>query len=446
VSGDLLWGVATSAYQVEGVGDGRGRTEWDEFATLPDTIHGGDTAEVATDHYHRYTEDVALLRALGVTAYRFSISWTRIFPDGTGKPDRAGVAFYERLVDAILDAGITPFVTINHMELPNALAERGGWANRASIEAFVDYAQYVHGRFADRIRLWTTLNEVPLTTWNGYATRKFPPRNDRPDLGLVAIHHQLVAHGRAVRAMRDAHPQLDYGIVGSVAPALPLTDDPRDAAAAERVDAVLNRTGTDPIFLGHYPKSALEYHRKVGGREFIVDGDVDDLTVPLDFFGVNYYSPLYIAHDPADAGGGNVPAGLHAKPGTPAHLPRTSFGWLVQPSALVAALRRFRDDYALPVYITENGASFADEPGPGGAVDDVERIDFLARHIQAMDAACAEGIDVRGYFVWSFTDNFEWASGYSQRFGLVHVDYETLVRTPKASFDWYRDLIARRGG
>lgn len=432
----FLWGAGTSAYQVEGTveADGRGPSDWDEFTRLSGVIAGGDTATRAASHLIRWEEDLDLIEASGANSYRFSLSWTRLLPDGTGAINQKGVDFYSRLIDGLVARGIEPLVTLSHMEVPASLAASGGWANRAMIDAFERYADFAFTKFSDRVSFWMTMNEVPLTTFNGYTTGKFPPRNGRYDLVIPAIHHQLVAHGRVVAAMRARKPDGVYGIVGSVSPMLPASGSIVDKEAASRVDAVMNRIGLDPVFLGIYPSEVLDAHLAWGGETFVLPGDLEDICTPIDVFGLNYYNPTFIAADPANAGGGNVPAGLGAVPSSKHDLPRTAFGWPIYPSGLTDVLLDLANRYDVPVIVTENGAAFDDRVDENGCVSDGLRCAFLTEHVNAAAEAKRRGADVRGFFAWSLLDNFEWASGYSMRFGLIYVDFATGQRIPKRSW------------
>lgn len=432
----FLWGAATSAYQVEGTveGDGRGPSDWDEFSRLSGAIAGGDTANRASSHLLRWEEDLDLIKASGATSYRFSLSWTRLLSDGTETINQKGVDFYSHLIDGLIARGIEPLVTLSHMEVPAPLAAAGGWANRATIDAFERYADFAFTKFSDRVSFWMTMNEVPLTTFNGYTTGKFPPRNGRYDLVVPAIHHQLVAHGRVVAAMRARKPDGVYGIVGSVSPTVPASESIVDKEAASRVDAVMNRIGLDPLFLGIYPPEVLAAHQAWGGETFVLPGDLEDVCTPIDVFGLNYYHPTFIAADPANAGGGNVPAGLGAAPSSEHDLPVTSFGWPISPSGLTDVLLDLSDRYDVPLIVTENGAAFIDRVDENGCVNDGPRCSFLTEHIKAAGEAKRRGADVRGFFAWSLLDNFEWASGYAMRYGLIYVDYATGQRIPKRSW------------
>jgi beta-glucosidase len=435
---DFSWGVSTAAYQVEGaVGeDGRGPSIWDVFAARPGAVRDGHTGELACDHYHRYAEDVALMRDLRLDGYRFSIAWPRIQPAGSGPANPAGLDFYERLVDALLAVGITPLPTLFHWDLPQALEDGGGWLARDTAHRFAEYTEIVADRLGDRVPAWITLNEPFVHMVYGYALGIHAPGRMLMLDALPVAHHQLLGHGLAAAVLRERGAQVM--IANNLSPVWSASDAPADVAAAAAYDALHNRLFTDPLLLGRYPDlSAYGVSADLGGC--VRPGDLELIAGPgLDGLGVNYYNPTRIAAP-------TEPGGLPFAEAEIEGVPRTAFGWPVVPDGLRELLVSLRDRYgdALPpITITENGCSVADEPGPDGTVHDQPRIDYLAGHLDALAAACAEGVDVRGYFTWSLIDNFEWAEGYQQRFGLVHVDFETQVRTPKASYAWYRDLIA----
>jgi beta-glucosidase len=438
----FLWGVATSAYQVEGAvaEDGRGRSVWDTFAHTDGMIRDGDTGDVTCDHYHRWAEDVRLMSDLGIRAYRFSIAWPRIQPTGRGAPNPAGLAFYDRLVDGLLAAGIAPCPTLFHWDLPQSLEDRGGWIVRDTAERFGEYAGRVATALGDRVPMWITLNEPFVHVTMGYALGRHAPGRVLLAAAFPATHHLLLGHGFAVDALRStARPDALVGITNNLAPAVPASDAVADLAAANRLDGLHNRTYTDPVLLGRYPTD-LEQLYGEENLSVIRDGDEAVLGAPLDFLGVNYYFPNTVR-----AGDEGTPFGLELVPQT--GLPRTAFDWPVVPEALTDLLVGLDDRYGLalpPIYITENGAAYADTVDPAGQVSDPDRIDFLDRHLRALRAAMDSGVDVRGYFVWSLLDNFEWAEGYSKRFGLVYVDFATQRRIPKASYGWYRSMVAHR--
>ena len=436
---DFLWGAATAAYQIEGAvdEDGRGPSVWDTFCAQPGKITGGDTGAVACDHYHRWPEDVALLDQLGVGGYRFSIAWPRVQPDGHGPANPKGIAFYDRLVDALCERRIAPMATLFHWDTPQPVEDAGGWLARDTAERFAEYAAIMADALGDRVRHWVTLNEPVVHLLLGYATGVHAPGRTLLTDALPAAHTLLLGHGLAVRALR-AGGATSVGITNNYTPTWPASDRPDDVLAAESFDVLYNRLFTDPMLLGRYPDQLSRF-----GDPF-PDGheaDLDVITTPTDFLGVNYYNPTRIA---APADGDALPFEFAPIEG----YPTTSFGWPVVPDGLrelLVGLTGRYGDRLPPIHITENGCSYDDTVGRDGAVDDRDRIAYLDAHLRALHAAMSAGVDVRGYFAWSLMDNFEWAEGYSKRFGLVHVDYATQARTPKASFHWYRDAIAQRG-
>jgi beta-glucosidase len=426
----FLWGVSTSAHQIEGAADERDPSVWDAFTAEPGHIKDGSTADVACDHYHRYPEDVALLADLGVDAYRFSISWPRVNSPG-------GLDFYDRLVDALVTAGIRPVPTLFHWDLPLKSQEAGGWLNRDTAERFAEYAGTVAARLGDRVKKWITLNEPAEHTLLGHALGAHAPGKQLLFDSLPVAHHQLLAHGLAVRSLRAAGVT-DIGIANSHGPTWAASEQPEDVQAADFYDLLLNRLFADPLLLGQYPEGIGE----------LMPGDVEaDLKViaePIDWYGINYYQPTKVgAPEGAEIefSGLTLPAELPFSVRELEGYPVTDFGWPVVPEALTELLVGFRERYGdrlPPVVITENGCSYE-------GIDDQERITFLDGHVRALHRALEQGVDVRGYFVWSLLDNFEWAEGYARRFGLVHVDYDTLKRTPKASYGWLRDALRARG-
>jgi beta-glucosidase len=434
------WGAATAAFQVEGStrADGRGESIWDVFARTPGRILDGSNADVAADSYRRWRDDVALLAELGVDDYRFSIAWPRVQPDGSGAPNAAGLDHYARLVDGLLEAGIRPLPTLYHWDLPQPLEDVGGWLARDTAARFADYVGLVLAGIGDRVDRWITLNEPAMTTLQGYALGTLAPGHVLMTDALPTAHHQLLAHGLAVRAIRAAG-DAEVGIVNNHTLVVPASEDRVDGFAAAAFDAIYNRVFADPVLAGRYPDlSALGLERMPG----LEDGDVDVIAQPLDFYGVNFYNPTRVAGASADSD--FAAAGLPFEPVEFEGVPMTGFGWPVVPEALTELLVSLRADHgdALPpVVITENGASYPDEV-VDGRVHDAERIAYLDGHIRAVHAAIGRGVDVRGYLVWSLIDNFEWADGYTQRFGLVHLDLETGDRTRKDSFGWYRELLA----
>ncbi|MFI2189265.1 GH1 family beta-glucosidase [Streptomyces sioyaensis] len=436
---DFVWGVSTSAAQIEGaVGeDGRGRSAWDVFAAEAGRIKDGSDPRVATDHYHRYREDVALLEELGVGAYRFSVAWPRVVPDGSGAVNGAGLDFYDRLVDELLAAGVAPVPTLFHWDTPQALEEGGGWLVRETAERFAAYAEVVAGRLGDRVERWITLNEPAELTLLGYGLGQHAPGRQLLFEALPAAHHQLLGHGLAVQALR-AQGARDIGIANSHGPTWPASAAEADTAAADLYDLLLNRLFAEPVLLGRYPDEEL-----AGLLPGPVAEDLEIISQPLDWYGINYYQPTLVGAPAAEGSGPTAFGGIRLPPELPfapreiAEYPRTDFGWPVVPAALTELLMSFRERYGdrlPPVVITENGCAYQ-------GIEDGERIAFLDGHLRALHAAMDAGADVRGYFVWSLLDNFEWAEGYARRFGLVHVDYATLQRTPKASYHWLREAL-----
>jgi beta-glucosidase len=434
----FLWGAATSAYQVEGAvaEDGRGESIWDRFTATPGTIANGDTGRIACDSYHRHALDVGLMRELGLDAYRFSIAWPRVVPDGRGPTNERGLDFYDRFVDELLANGVEPFVTLYHWDLPQALEDHGGWTSRETVDAFADYTKRVAARLGDRVRHWITANEPWVVSWLGYGLGEHAPGRASDADAVAAAHHVLLAHGRAVEVIRHELPDASVGITLDLVPMHPLTASAADGDAARLEDATRNRWFLDPVLRGSYPDDApLSLHELLPPS---AGEDLATIAQPLDFLGVNYYRRHVIGASP----GGGPPTVV---PPDDAEL--TGMGWEVYPDALHELLVRLRDEYDVPpLYITENGAAFADSRS-NGRVDDPRRTAYLAGHLDAIAQAIEDGVPVAGYFVWSLLDNFEWTRGFSQRFGLVYVDFATLERVPKASFAWYRDFIAtqRRG-
>jgi beta-glucosidase len=428
----FLWGAATSAYQIEGGTDedGRGASIWDTFCATPGKVQNGDTGAIACDSYHRYGQDIALMRELGLNAFRFSIAWPRIVPEGRGRVNEAGLDFYDRLVDELLAAGIRPFVTLYHWDLPQALEDAGGWPERATAEAFAEYVELVARRLGDRVRHWVTHNEPYCSSWLGYAVGVHAPGQTDEAAAVPAAHHVLLSHGLAVDVLRRESRDAQVGIVLDSWPVYPLSDDPRDVEAAWEADGFRNRLYFDPVLRGHYPEDVLE--RLGATSPPIRDGDLATIAAPIDFVGLNNYSRTIIAAN-GDGGPRNVPA---------TNAPMTAMGWEIYPHGIYEVLARLHREYGVgSLYVTENGAAFPDVRGHDGRIEDPERIDYLAQYLGAVARAIADGIPVHGYFVWSLLDNFEWSHGYSKRFGLLYVDYPTLERIPKSSFYWYRDLI-----
>lgn len=431
----FIWGAATAAYQIEGAWneDGKGESIWDRFSHTPGKILTGETGDIACDHYHRWREDIALMRELGLKGYRFSLAWTRLLPEGRGKVNTPGLDFYNRLVDALLDAGIEPFVTLYHWDLPQALQDRGGWPARDTAKCYVEYAELAARRLGDRVKYWMTLNEPWVSAVIGHLWGQHAPGHRDLGEALAAAHHLLLAHGWAVPVIRRDSPGAQVGIVLNLGPQVPASPSEADHAAARRADGTLNRWFLDPISGRGYPEDIVEYYNLP--LTFDLPGDREAMAAPLDFLGVNYYMRGIVRSDeiPEEK---NEPRTVFPNPNP------TEMGWEVYPEGLYELLMRLKRDYAFPAYyITENGAAYSDQVEQDGRVNDPQRIAFLRDHLLAAGRALAEGVPLKGYFVWSLMDNFEWAHGYSKRFGLIYVDYSTLERIPKASFYWYRRVI-----
>ena len=436
---DFLWGSATSAYQVEGspLADGAGPSIWHRFVRTPNLVANGDTGDVACDHYRRYAEDVALMRSLGMNAYRFSIAWSRILPQGRGAVNPAGLDFYERLVDALLEKGIEPLVTLYHWDLPAALDDRGGWLNPDVAQWFADYAAVVFRRLDDRVSMWSTINEPWVVTDGGYLHGALAPGHRNRFEAPIATHHLLRAHGTAVQAYRAVGTHR-IGIVVNLEPKYPVSDEAADRAAVTRADAYMNRQYLDPVFFGRYPDEL----REIFGEAW-PEWTADDMALvkqPIDFVGVNYYTRSVTRYDPQAWP-------LRASAVRQPRATYTETGWEVFPQGLTDTLIAVKERYGNPpVYVTENGAAFFDPPvADGDRVPDPLRVSYLRAHIAAVHAAVESGADVRGYFAWSLLDNFEWSLGYAKRFGIVHVDFDTQKRTLKDSALFYARVIASKG-
>jgi beta-glucosidase len=440
LAGNVRFGAATAAFQVEGATheDGRGESIWDRFCHTPGAVANGDTGDVACDHYRRWRADLDLMAALGLETYRFSIAWPRVQPDGRGAANQRGLGFYRRLAEGLRERGIEPIATLYHWDLPQALQDEGGWASRDTALRFADYARVVGDALGDVVTQWITHNEPWVVAFLGHAHgTKAPGIRDWPT-ALRVSHHLLLSHGLAVPALRAAAPagvRPEVGIALNLAPVHAAGPGADHAEAAARMDGHLNRWFLDPLLRGRYPDDMLAlYERRYGPLREARDGDLEAIGAPMDFLGVNYYSPQRVFAAPR---GG--PLELDHAPAAP---PITAMGWEVDPGGLHDLLLRLRRDYGpLPVYITENGASFDDPPATDGLVEDPQRTAYLRGHLEALARAVADGVDVRRYCVWSLLDNFEWEHGYDKRFGIVHVEYETQRRVPKRSGLWYRDFI-----
>ena len=435
----FLWGAATSAYQIEGspLADGAGPSSWHRFSHTPGRTANNETGDIACDHYRRYATDVQLMRTLGLNAYRFSISWSRVLPEGTGRVNRAGLGFYDRLVDTLLDAGIQPSVTLYHWDLPAALDDRGGWLNPDIAPWFAEYGRVLFDAFGDRVSMWTTLNEPWVVADGGYLHGALAPGHRNLFEAPRVTHNLLRAHVAAVQAFR-AEGSGRIGIVVNLEPKYAATDSLEDVAATARADAYMNRQYLDPLLKGRYPEELRDIFGEAWPEH--PAAEVDALREPIDFVGVNYYTRSVTRNDPSA-----LPVRA-ARVEQPRHA-HTETGWEAYPEGLFDTLKWVTDRYGrIPLYVTENGAAFYDAPHTiEGAVDDPLRVAYYRAHLRAVHRALCEGVDLRGYFAWSLLDNYEWSLGYSKRFGIVHVDYATLERTPKASARFYAQVIRTHG-
>jgi beta-glucosidase len=427
----FTWGVSTSAYQIEGAAreDGRGPSIWDTRCLIPGKVANGDTGDVACDHYHRYAEDVALMKDLGIQAYRFSVAWPRVLPEGKGAANEPGLDFYDRLIDRVLEADLEPWLCLYHWDLPQALQDLGGWASRDSAHWFADYAGLIARRYGDRVKRFATFNEFSVFTLFGFAIDWGAPGITDRTAHLKAIHHVNLAHGAGVDALRALVPGASIGAIHNVQPVWPERDTPEDRAAAALLSDHWNRAFPDPQLLGRYPEQIA---RAIAPH--VQAGDMARICRPIDWFGLNHYGPIFAKADPDTTWG-------FAWGSAPDDAPKSEIGWPIYPDAFRDVLIELTRIYGLPIYVTENGAGGQDKPDDRGRVDDPKRIAYLEAHVGAMHAAIQAGADVRGYFVWSLLDNFEWGSGYGVRFGLYYVDFATQRRIPKSSAAWYARLI-----
>ncbi|HEY0700177.1 MAG TPA: GH1 family beta-glucosidase [Micromonospora sp.] len=452
---DFVWGAATAAYQIEGAATegGRGPSIWDTYSHTAGRTLNGDTGDVAADHYHRWAEDVDHLSRLGLSAYRFSISWPRVQPGGSGAFNQAGLDFYSRLVDRLLERGIRPVATMYHWDLPQELEDAGGWPVRDTAERFAEYAAGIVGALGDRVHTWTTFNEPWCTAYLGYASGVHAPGRTEPAAALAAVHHLNLAHGLAGRVVRELAPAAQLSVTLNLHVIRPETDSAADRDAARRIDALANRAFLGPMLDGGYPADLLADTAGVTDWSFVRPGDETVANVPLDVLGVNYYSTTLVRawdgvspRSDADGHGRSAHSAWVGAPDVdflPQPGPHTAMGWNIDPGGLTELLLRLhREHPGQPLMITENGAAFDDVVAPDGAVHDPLRVDYLRRHIAAVADARDRGVDVRGYFVWSLLDNFEWGYGYDRRFGIIRVDYDTLRRTWKESAHWYQHLVA----
>jgi beta-glucosidase len=451
----FVWGSATAAYQIEGAAaeDGRAPSIWDTFCNTPGKVLNGDNGDVACDHYHRLDDDLDLMSTLRLAAYRFSVSWPRVLPDGSGQVNQAGLGFYERLVDGLLARGITPLLTLYHWDLPQRLEDAGGWLSRDTVDRFVEYAAVIGEALGDRVSAITTFNEPFCSAFLGYGSGEHAPGITDNASSLAAAHHLNLAHGRAVQALRAAVPETcQLSITLNLAQVEPATDSVADQSAAAHVDAIANRVFLEPILRGAYPDRLIADTRHITDWAFVRGDDLVDISAPIDLLGVNYYSSTKVAaataHDVVDHGRGHHMSSEAMWPGTdlaysvPQPGPSTDMGWPIDPDGLTRLLTGLHRDYpGMPLVITENGAAYPDRIAADGSIHDIDRVAYLREHLVAIRRALDAGVDVRGYYVWSLLDNFEWAWGYSKRFGIVYVDYETLERVPKDSALWFRDVI-----
>ena len=428
----FTWGVATSAYQIEGavLEDGRAPSIWDTFTRIPGAIVNGDNGDIACDHYHRYKEDLDLMNWLGVNAYRFSISWPRVIPNGVGSINQKGIDFYDRLIDGALERGIEPWPTLYHWDLPQALQDRGGWMVRESADWFAEYAHAMAERFSDRVKNWMTINEPFCSAWLGHLSGVMAPGIKNLEKAVAASHHLLLGHGKAVLAIKDVKKSTKVGVVLNFTPAVPASDSQEDRVAAQLADGFDNRWFADPIFKASYPKDIVKaFDIDVP----IIGNDLSIISTPTDFLGMNFYFRQTVAFDEK-----STP--LKYRQVTP-NVERTFMGWEVHAPTLTELLLRFSSEYKPnEIFITENGSAWDDQL-TDGKVEDKNRVSYLERHLEALFAAKAKGAPVNGYFAWSLLDNFEWAYGYGKRFGLVYVDYPTQKRIPKSSAYYYRQRI-----
>ncbi|MGO4298631.1 GH1 family beta-glucosidase [Leifsonia sp. RAF41] len=443
----FIVGTATASYQIEGATreDGRGESIWDAFARVPGAIADGSTGDVADDHYHRWPEDVALMSDLGFDAYRFSIAWPRIQADGTGAPNRAGLDFYRRLAESLLERGVTPWATLYHWDLPQALEDRGGWLDRDTARRFADYAAIVAEELGDVVNDWITLNEPWCSAFLGYGSGHHAPGKTVGSRSAHAAHHLLLGHGHAVEALRATLPSARVGTTLNLYSVRPAGDSEADADAARRIDGLSNRLFLDPVLKGSYPADVLD---DLGETEWFGENATDDdlrrISAPIDFLGINYYSRHTVTSGSSPVAGAPAsayPGSEHVrfvKTGAPV----TQMGWEIHPDGMVDVIRQANElAPGLPLYITENGAAYPDRVDADGEIDDPQRAEYLEAHFEAARDAVAEGLPLQGYFIWSLMDNWEWAWGYSRRFGIVHVDYETQKRTPKRSAHWVRAFL-----
>jgi len=432
---DFVWGAATASYQIEGAWDedGKGESIWDRFSHTPGKVDNGDTGDIACDHYHRWQDDLALMREMGLNAYRFSVAWPRILPDGHGKVNQAGLDFYSRLVDALLEVGIEPYVTLYHWDLPQRLQDEGGWPARKIVDAFSQYTEVVSRELGDRVKNWITLNEPYVSAFVAYREGRHAPGHTNLHEALAASHHLLLSHGMAVPIIRTNSPDANVGITLNLSPQVAASPSVADRAQATWMDGYINRWFLDPLVGRAYPQDMVNGFGDA--MEFVQVGDSETISAPIDFLGVNYYT-RGIARSSQVSEEENAPRTVFPNDEF------TEMGWEVYPDGMYQILGRLHFDYNFPaIYITENGVAFKDQVSPEGQVDDPARLSYIKRHLEKVNQAIAIGAPVKGYFAWSLLDNFEWAYGYTKRFGLIYVDYETKQRIPKSSAKWYGQVI-----
>lgn len=433
---EMKWGVATAAYQIEGAATegGRGPSIWDTFSKTPGKVINGDNGDIACDSYHRYEEDVKLMKELGVDTYRFSVSWPRIFPEGVGKVNREGLDYYHRLVDCLLENGIEPMCTLYHWDLPQVLQDQGGWGNRETIDAFVAYAELMFKEFGDKIKQWLTINEPWCVSFLSNYIGVHAPGNKDLQLATQISHHLLVAHGKAVQKFRELGVQGEIGFAPNTTWLEPYSTKQEDIDACNREIGWYVEWFMDPVFKGTYPDFMVEWFKKKGVELEIQDGDMESINQPIDFLGINYYTGHIARYKENE--------GLLDWEFVEMNYDRTDIGWPIFPEGFYKVLMRIKENYGdVPIYITENGSCYNDEP-ENGIVQDDGRISYLEQHLTALSRAIKSGVPVKGYITWSLLDNFEWAEGYTMRFGIVHVNYRTLKRTPKESYYWLQQTIA----
>lgn len=435
---DFYWGAATAAYQIEGAWNegGRGQSIWDTYAHAPGNIRNGDNGDIACDSYHRYEEDIAYMKELGLRTYRFSISWSRVFPNGTGELNKEGLAYYHRLVDKLLENGIEPFCTLYHWDLPQTLQDIGGWKNRETIEAFTQYSEIMFQSFQGKIKYWTTFNEPWCVSFKAHYIGDLAPGEKNLQSALDVAHHLMIAHGRTVKLFRKLGVPGQIGYAPNVSWRTPFSPKQEDVDACRRRIGWMVEWFMDPLFKGEYPEFMAAAFEAAGAKVEIQHGDMEDINQPIDFLGINYYTGSLGRYQKGN--------GLFDLEDIDEGYERTDFNWPIYPEGLYKVLVHITDRYGpIPIYITENGACYDGNPVQG-KVQDTKRIAYLSKHLTQLNRAIEAGVSVKGYFAWSLLDNFEWADGYSRRFGLIHVDFNTLKRTPKDSFFWYKKVIANR--